>query len=93
MVLILILAKVAVKSALKLNESVALMSREGGCFLITLNFAHASDCKFRWRSASGISVASLMSCKRWVGHTNHIGGDVPHTSGSRPGEGLGRGGV
>ena len=46
-VLILILAKMAVKSALKLNESVVLMSREGGCFLITLNFAHASDCKFR----------------------------------------------
>lgn len=64
MVLILILARLALKSVLKLNESVTLTFREGGCFLITLNFAHASDCKFRWRSASGISVAFFMSYKR-----------------------------
>lgn len=79
MVLILILARLAVKSALKLKESVVLTSREGGCFLITLNFAHASDCRFRRRSASGISVAFLMSYKRWMGRTNHMWADVEKT--------------
>jgi hypothetical protein len=79
MVLILILARLAVKSALKLKESVILTSREGGCFLSTLNFAHASDCRFLWRSASGISVAFLMSYKRSMGRTNHTGADVEKT--------------
>lgn len=80
MVLILILARLAVKSALKLKESVVLTSREGGCFFNTLNFAHASDCRFRWRSASGISVAFLMSYRRWVRCTNHTGADVEKTN-------------
>lgn len=80
MVLILILARLAVKSALKLKESAVLTSREGGCFFITLNFAHASDCRFRWRSASGISVAFLMSYRRRVGCTNYTGTGVEKTN-------------
>jgi hypothetical protein len=51
-VLILIFDRGAVKSELKENESVGLMSREGGCFFKTLNFAHANDCKFRLSSES-----------------------------------------
>jgi hypothetical protein len=80
MVLILILARLAVKSALKLKESVVLTSREGGCFLITLYFAHASDCRFRWRSASGISVALLISYEQWMGCTKHTEAGVEKTN-------------
>lgn len=60
---ILILCNGDVKSELNEKESVMETSRDGGCFLRTLNFPQARDCKFLCRSASGMEVELLISCE------------------------------
>ena len=60
-VLILIFCMLEVNWWLKEKESLEFTSRLGGCFFNILNFAHASDCRWRRNSFSGIWVADLIS--------------------------------
>ena len=74
MVLILIFCSGAEKSALNENESLGFTSRPAGCFLSTLNFAHASDCRCRLSSTSGIAVAELISYEEQFSPWEETGG-------------------
>lgn len=58
---ILIRARLAVKASLKINLSPGLTSRPLDSLSRILNFAHASDCKVRLRSWSGIWVWDWIS--------------------------------
>lgn len=51
------------KSWLKEKESSGLISRPGGCFLRTLYFAQAKDCRCLFSSGSSIPVDSWISYK------------------------------
>ena len=61
---ILILCIGQVNPLLKEKESSGLISRPGGCFFRILYLAHASDCRWRCSSCSGINVVDLISCGR-----------------------------